>query len=123
MAIVTSSKGVLVGKRNDEKQPWTFIAGENEPGESPADTIIRAVREETGLQIAPDRILGERVHPETGRHMVYVSARPVGVSTRIFVADEGELDEIRWVGLAEADELMPDMVEPVRNHLAATLAT
>jgi len=121
-AIVTSSKGVLVGKRNDGTPPWTFIASQNEPGESPADTIIRGVKEEADLQIVPDRILGERVHPETGRLVVYVSARPVGVSTRISVGDEGELAEVRWVSRVEADELLPGMFEPVRKHLAANLA-
>jgi hypothetical protein len=36
-AVVTSAQGVLVGKRNDGKPPWTFIAGEIEPGEWPED--------------------------------------------------------------------------------------
>lgn len=34
-AIVTSGRGVLAGRRNDGKPPWTFIAGEIEPGEGP----------------------------------------------------------------------------------------
>ena len=120
-AIVTSTKGVLVGKRNDGKPPWTFIAGENEPMESPADTIVREVKEETGLEIVAGDILGERVHPKTGRHMVYVAARPARRSTRVYVGDEDELAEVRWVSLAEADELLPGMFEPVRDYLARTL--
>jgi 8-oxo-dGTP pyrophosphatase MutT (NUDIX family) len=48
-AIVTSDVGVLVGRRNDGKPPWTFIAGKIEPGESPADAAVREVKEETGL--------------------------------------------------------------------------
>ncbi len=35
--IVTSRLGVLVARRNDGKPPWTFIAGEIEYGEDPAD--------------------------------------------------------------------------------------
>jgi hypothetical protein len=31
-AIVTSELGVLIGRRNDGKPPWTFIEGEIEPG-------------------------------------------------------------------------------------------
>jgi 8-oxo-dGTP diphosphatase len=120
-AILTSNRGVLVGKRNDGKPPWTFIAGENEPMESPADTIIREVKEETGLQVTAGQILGERVHPKTGRHMVYVAARPVR-GTDVFVGDEDELAEVRWVTLAEADELLPGMYEPVREHLAQTIS-
>lgn len=120
-AIITSKLGVLVGRRNDGKPPWTFIAGENEPMESPADTIVREAKEETGLQVAAGEILGERVHPKTGRHMVYVAARPTR-GTDVFVGDEEELAEVRWVTLAEADELLPGMFEPVREHLAATIS-
>ncbi|MPZ66639.1 MAG: NUDIX domain-containing protein [Pseudonocardiaceae bacterium] len=47
-AIVTSHLGVLAGKRNDGKPPWTFIAGEIEPGEAQIDAAIREVKEETG---------------------------------------------------------------------------
>jgi 8-oxo-dGTP pyrophosphatase MutT (NUDIX family) len=120
-AIVTSDKGVLVGKRNDGKPPWTFIAGENEPMESPADTIVREVKEETGLEVTAGDILGERVHPKTGRHMVYVAAKPARRSTAVYVGDEDELAEVRWVTLAEADELLPGMFEPVREHLATVI--
>jgi 8-oxo-dGTP diphosphatase len=75
-AIVTSDRGVLVGQRHDGKPPWTFIAGEQEPGESPEDTIIREVKEETRPEIIPGRVLGERVHPKTDRPLIYLSARP-----------------------------------------------
>jgi 8-oxo-dGTP pyrophosphatase MutT (NUDIX family) len=42
--IVTSEHGVLIGKCHDGKPPWTFIAGEIEPGESPADAAVREVK-------------------------------------------------------------------------------
>ncbi len=64
-AIVTSDKGVLVGRRNDGKPPWTFIAGEIEPGESPADAAVREVKEETGCVITACEVIGRRVHPKT----------------------------------------------------------
>ena len=50
-AIVTSDRGVLVARRVDQDPPWTFIAGEDEPGECHEDTIIREVKEETELRI------------------------------------------------------------------------
>ena len=120
-AIVTSRLGVLIGKRNDGKPPWTFIAGEIEPGESPADAAVREVKEETGLLVKHGKIIGERIHPKTGRHMLYMSATPVRGATDIFVGDEEELAEVRWVSLAEADGLMPGMFEPVRAYLERAL--
>jgi 8-oxo-dGTP diphosphatase len=121
-AIVTSELGVLVGRRNDGKPPWTFIAGEVEPGESPSDAAVREVKEETGLRVELAEILGERVHPKTGRTMIYIAARPTH-GTEVFVGDEDELAEVRWVTLAEADELMAayGMFEPVHEYLAATI--
>jgi 8-oxo-dGTP pyrophosphatase MutT (NUDIX family)/transcriptional regulator with XRE-family HTH domain len=119
-AIVRSSRGVLVGRRNDGKPPWTFIAGEVEPGEQPEDAAVREVKEETGLEVRAGQVIGERDHPKTGRHMIYMAAEPVR-GLDIFVGDEDELAEVRWVSLAEADELLPGMFEPVREHLAREL--
>jgi 8-oxo-dGTP pyrophosphatase MutT (NUDIX family) len=119
-AIVTSERGVLIGHRWDGKPPWTFIAGEQEPGETHADTIIREVKEETGLEIAAGDVLGERVHPKTGRHMVYVAAKPSGKLDTV-VGDPDELSEVRWAPLAEAVELLPGMFEPVHEHLEREL--
>src|SRR5580700_9327905 len=104
-AIVTSERGVLVGKRNDGKPPWTFIAGEIEPGESPADAGVREVKEETGLVVAAGQENGRRVHPATGRTMIHMAASATH-GTDIFVGDRDELADLRWGTLAEAEELM-----------------
>jgi 8-oxo-dGTP diphosphatase len=120
-AIVTSQLGVLVARRNDGMPPWTFIAGEIEPGEDPAETAVREVEEETGLQIRAMDVTGCRVHPHTGREMVYLAARPT-LGTNAVVSDEQELAEVRWVDLAQADELMGGTIfEPVRSYLEKAL--
>jgi 8-oxo-dGTP pyrophosphatase MutT (NUDIX family) len=118
--IVVSARGVLVGRRNDGVPPWTFIAGEIEPGESPKDAAVREVKEETGLLVRPGKLIGRRIHPKTQRTMIYMTAEPVH-GLDIFVGDEAELAEVRWVSLAEAVELLPGMFGPVRNYLARTL--
>ena len=38
------------------------------------------------------------------------------------VGDEEELAEVRWIRLAEADELLPVMFEPVREYLSREIA-
>ena len=120
-AIVTSPLGVLVGRRNDGNPPWTFIAGEVEPGEAPADAAVREVKEETGLLVhtAPQEI-GRRVHPQTGRTMIYLACYP-DRGTDVFVGDEHELAEVRWVGYDEAHQLLPGMFELVDAHLRTEL--
>ena len=122
-AIVTSELGVLVGKRVDGKPPWTFVAGEQDTvkDELPQDTAIREVKEETGLEIEAGDIIGDRVHPQTGRTMIYIAGHPVR-GTEVFVGDEAELAEVKWISLDEAYDLLPDMFGPVRTHLENTLS-
>jgi 8-oxo-dGTP pyrophosphatase MutT (NUDIX family)/transcriptional regulator with XRE-family HTH domain len=123
-AIVTSRQGVLVGKRNDGKPPWTFIAGEVEPGETASFAAVREVKEETGLETQASHEIGRRVHPRTGRTMIYIAVVPMRPDDLdVFVGDSEELAEVRWVSLAEADELMEayGMFEPVHDYLAATI--
>lgn len=121
-AIVTSGDGVLIARRNDGKPPWTFIAGEIEPGESPADAAVREVKEETGLRITAGGVIGRRVHPKTGRTMVYMAAQPTH-GTDVFVGDAEELAEVRWVSAEEADSLTGGTIfEPVRQHIKHKLS-
>lgn len=119
-AIITSSRGVLAERRHDGRPLWTFPAGEAEPGEAPADTAIRETKEETGLEIKVSHIIGQRQHPKTGRHMIYLAARPYH-GTKVFVGDEDELAEVKWLSLAEAVDLMPTMFDAVHAHLEQTL--
>ncbi len=122
-SIVTSDLGVLIGRRNDGKPPWTFIAGEIEPGESAADAAVREVKEETGLPVtAAEREIGRRVHPKTGRTMVYLACRPIG-KLDVFVGDKDELAEVKWASLDEVQELLPGLFEPVLAHLQRELGS
>lgn len=113
-AIITSDKGVLVARRHDRIPPWTFPATEIEAGESPATAAARAVRKETGLNATVDHVIGRRIHPKTGRVMIYLDASVDGTEVS---GDDPDLAEVRWIDLAEADQLMPDMFPTVRQHL------
>ena len=106
-------------RRTDKKPLWTFPSGEIEPGETASDAGIRECKEETGLEVVAGRILGRRVHPQTGRQMIYLAARPArNVDAQsIFVGDEAELDEVRWLTRAEVDELMPGLYAPLLAYL------
>ena len=116
---------MLVTWRNDKTPPAGFLSGEIEPGESPADAMIRECKEEAGLLVASNREIGRRVHPRTGRTMIYVAGHPRGTAD-VFVGDEQELAPFRWVSLADADaafEPFGGMFEPVHKYLTMVLST
>jgi 8-oxo-dGTP diphosphatase len=117
-AIITSEKGILVARRHDRIPPWTFPATEIGPDESPAAAAARAVRKETGLTASTDHVIGRRIHPKTGRLMIYLAASVDGTDAQVGDAD---LAEVRWIDLAEADQLMPDMFPAARQHLGRVL--
>lgn len=122
LAIVTGPLGVVICHRRDERPPWSFPGGDIQPGEPPADAARRRVLEETGLEVTAVAVLGNRVHPRTARHMVYLICQPG--NDRIVPAvheNDEDLDRAEWAGLDTVRERMPDMYEPVKAHLEATL--
>jgi 8-oxo-dGTP diphosphatase len=120
-AIITSDLGVLIERRHDRIPPWTFPAGEMLPGESPVDAVRRRVPEETGITVTPSHVIGRRIHPKTGRVMIYVAAAPD--STEVSNGDPADAAEVRWALLEDARALMPDMFPPVRDYLAGVVAS
>ena len=56
-AIIRDETGrVLFQKKHDGT--WSLPAGAIEPGENPAQAVVREVQEETGLKVKPERIVG-----------------------------------------------------------------
>jgi 8-oxo-dGTP diphosphatase len=99
---------------------WQFPAGAVESGESDEAAAVRETREETGLIVNAVRLLGERVHPQTGRRVAYTVCDVVSGTAR--VADGEELAELAWVAHAELPAYVPHGVfEPVREHLDSAL--
>lgn len=116
VAVVISGQTVLVGRRVDGSPPWVFIGGKIEPGETPAAAAIREAREEAGIEVTARAELGRRVHPRTGRLLVYIECATVAPEAAA-VRSPDELVELRWVEVPELDRLMPDLFGPVRDRL------
>lgn len=124
-AIVTSGRGLLITYRHDKTPPAGFLTGEIEPGESATDAMIRECKEEAGLRVMAGPEIGRRIHPKTGRTMIYVAGTPVEESD-VFVGDREELADVRWVSLAEADAAFAPfggMFKPVHDYLLRQLSS
>src|SRR3712207_3685958 len=93
--IVNDGRVLLVRRRVAEGElSWQFPSGAVEAGEAPEDAAVREAFEETTLTVRAVERIGERVHPATGRTMVYVACE--AVSGTAAVGDEEELAEVAW---------------------------
>jgi 8-oxo-dGTP diphosphatase len=122
-AIVVSEGRVLMVRRRVKEGEllWQFPAGAIEAGESAEQAAVRETKEETGLTVEPNKLLGERVHPKTGRSMSYTACTLLGGDAH--VADADELDEVSWVAYEEIPTYVPyGLFEPVQRYLDGVLA-
>lgn len=120
--IVDGDRTLMVRRRVKEGElMWQFPAGGIEPGETAEQAAVRETQEETGLTVKAERLLGERVHPKTGRTMSYTACSPI--EGEAHVADDDELDAVAWVALDEIPEYVPyGLYEPVQEYLDEHLA-
>ena len=86
-AIVVNDGRVLMVRRRmrEGELMWQFPAGAIEAGETAEQAAVRETKEETGLTVESGKLLGERVHPKTGRSMSYTACDLV--SGEAYVAD------------------------------------
>ena len=89
VAVIAEHGRVLLVRRRatDGTPPWVLPDGKIEPGESPEAAAMREALEETGLTVEARQLLGARVHPDTGAHLVHVACDVVAGTAR--VADPG----------------------------------
>jgi 8-oxo-dGTP diphosphatase len=120
--IVKNGRVLLVRRRTPEASlSWTFPSGKIEAGESPEEAAVRETLEETGLVVRAQRVLGERVHPDTGHLMSYVACDVIAGTAH--AASTEEVDAVTWASLGEITSYIPHPLHgPVHEHLNATLA-
>jgi 8-oxo-dGTP pyrophosphatase MutT (NUDIX family) len=122
-AVVFDDAGrVLLGERADNGR-WSLIAGVMDPGEQPAETVVREVYEETAVHVVPERITSVFTQPPgaypNGDVCEYVDitfrCRAVGGVARV---NDDESLRVGWFGLDE----LPPLGELNRHRLACALA-
>lgn len=113
-AVVLNDAEVLLLKRADKEQ-WALPTGTVERCEPVREAIVREIKEETGLQIAVERLTGVYSHPEQ-QVFSYPSGKAVHFVTNCFLCsvEEGTLeadeDEALEVGFFDVDDLPSNML-------------
>ncbi|MCU7722487.1 NUDIX domain-containing protein [Actinoplanes sp. KI2] len=99
-AIVHDDAGRVLLVRRGDNGRWSLPAGMIDPGEQPADAVVREVFEETGIHVTVERLGGVATHPvrypngdDCNYLHVWFHCRPVGGAAR---ADGDESLEVGW---------------------------
>ncbi len=110
-ALVIDRAGAILLHRRSDNGFWALPGGTMETGESILETVIREVREETGLDVRPGAIVGIYTDP---RHVIAFDDGEVRQQFSVcFVCERigGELHlsnestELRFVPLENLDQL------------------
>lgn len=119
--VVRNGRVLMIRRRVPEADlVWQFPAGGIEPGESPERAAVRETLEETGLVVKAVRPLGERVHPQTGRRVVYTACEVV--AGEAFAAAPREVADVAWLTRGELPRRVPHTLSgPVREYLDGEL--
>jgi 8-oxo-dGTP diphosphatase len=115
--IVRDGKVLLIRRRLREGSLlWALPSGGVEPGETAEEAAVRETKEEVGLDVRATSVLGGRIHPNTGRRMVYVACE--SDSGEAQVLDTDEITEFAWAERAELSHYVPyGFFDAVQDYL------
>ncbi|MDX3528063.1 NUDIX domain-containing protein [Streptomyces sp. ID05-39B] len=127
-AVVRDDAGKLLLIHKTDNDLWALPGGGHDIGERIADTVVREVREETGIDVEVDNIVGLYTDPEhvlaydngevRQQFSICFRAHSVGGSLRT----SSESKEVRWIDPANLDglDIHPSMMLRIRHGLDDT---
>lgn len=111
-AVIFDSSGrVLLCHRRDCDR-WNLPGGRVEDGEAPWAAVVREVREEVGLEVRVEKLLG--LYMVSSRNDMVFNFRCVVVGGDVCLSDEA--DQVAWFGRNEIPvNSSPRQVERIRD--------
>jgi ADP-ribose pyrophosphatase YjhB (NUDIX family) len=95
-AILDARGRILLIKENYDRRRYGFPGGAVEPGETVQDAVVREVREETGLDVAIDHVIGLYRLDNGWTVTIFRCSVVAGEPT---VPPTGEIAEVGWFDL------------------------
>lgn len=129
--VLSDSEGRVLTVRKQGTSRFMQPGGKPEPGENPAETALREVREEVGLQLQPEQLIpmGEFSAPAANEpdhtvvcHNFRVTFDAVADDLLGQLRPAAEIAEIRWIPLEQlrpAEDVAPLLSEQVAPWLRA----
>lgn len=124
-AIVVNDDGAILLQRRTDNDLWALPGGTMDVGETLRQTIVREVREETGLAIEPTGIVG--IYSDPGHVIAYDDGEvrqefSICFRTRLMggqLDHDAESTDLRWVdpGTIHALPMHPTMRLRIEHHL------
>lgn len=116
-AVVKDDTGrLLLIQRGHEPDAgrWSLPGGRVEAGETDAEALVREMREETGLTVAPGSLIGALRRPAAGGRVLDIRDYAATVTGGVLTPGDDAAD-VRWVNPVELSGL------PLTAGLAETL--
>ncbi|WP_089105495.1 NUDIX hydrolase [Streptomyces hyaluromycini] len=118
MAVILDGGRLLLIRRSNPEGDllWALPGGTVETGETAEQAAVRETLEETGLTVKAARVLGERIHPDTGRLIVYVACTVLEGTA--YPASPREVFAATWAARDEVPQYVPrGLYRPVQAYL------
>ena len=104
LAVNGRNEVALLRQAEVSETHWVLVAGFNKAGETAEETVVREVREETGLTVRECRYIASYCRPDKNLLLMGFLTRVDGALSNA----SPEVDDVRWVPFEEVPGFLRD---------------